>query len=201
MGACVDSKRLRDGKLTDAEQASIGSAAATISVLPLQVDDEATRTISQIRAGARTIARREALGLIVVDYLQLVEVVTNHDNRERQVAQISVGLKTLAKELRTPVIACAQLNRNAEFRVDHRPLLGDLRESGQLEQDADVVLLLHRPSYYESQQMPKKPCAEESPKEPESDEVILAKQRNGPTATIYVTFDGRTMRFLNNDEA
>lgn len=152
--------------------------------VPLSIDDDAGATLSLIRSRARQAAARGALGLIVVDYLQLV-THRETENRQTQVAEISRELKRLARRLAVPVLATAQLSRALEARADKRPVLGDLRESGQIENDADVVCLLHRPIAYDQNA------------DPGAAEVIVAKQRSGPTGTVSVVWLGQRMAFVD----
>jgi replicative DNA helicase len=139
----------------------------------------------QITASARRLKLRKGLGLIVVDYIQLVDAEESRDSRQEQIAKISRRLKTLARELHVPVIALSQLNRAVESREDRRPRMADLRESGAIEQDADIVLLIHRPDYYD-------------PNDQQGvAEVIVAKNRNGPTGSVKLTFVKKLTRFEN----
>ena len=150
---------------------------------PIMIDDTPARTVSQITANARRLKMRHEIGLVVVDYIQLINPEDGRDSRQEQVAKISRRLKTLARDLGVPVIALSQLNRAAENREDHRPRMADLRESGAIEQDADVVILLHRPEYYDPND------------HPGTAEVIIAKNRNGSTGTANLAFDKPTMIF------
>jgi replicative DNA helicase len=149
------------------------------------IDDTPSRTAMQIAASARRIRRRNEIGLLVVDYIQLVDSDETRDSRQEQIAKISRRLKSLARELGIPLIALSQLNRAVESREDKRPRMADLRESGAIEQDADIVLLLHRPEYYEATD------------QPGVAEIIVAKNRNGPTGTIKLTFLNKLTRFEN----
>ena len=139
----------------------------------------------QIAASARRIKRRSQIGLLMVDYIQLVDSDDSRDSRQEQIAKISRRLKTLARELKVPVVAISQLNRAVESREDKRPRMADLRESGAIEQDADMVLLLHRPEYYDAND------------QPGIAELIIAKNRNGPTGTVKLTFLKNLTRFEN----
>jgi replicative DNA helicase len=149
------------------------------------IDSTPARNMMQIAASARRIKRRSHIGLIVVDYLQLVDSDESRDSRQEQIAKISRRLKTMARELKVPVIALSQLNRAVESREDKRPRMADLRESGAIEQDADIVLLLHRPDYYDSND------------QPGVAELIIAKNRNGPTDRVKLTFERELTRFAN----
>ncbi len=181
----VNGHQVRSGDLTDAERDALLKASQEISELPIYIDDKPGRTVAQISAIARRIKRRDSLGIIIIDYLQLLEPEDKNQPREQQIAQMSRRLKFLAKELSVPVIALAQLNRGVELREDKRPRLADLRESGAIEQDADLVCFLHRPDAYD---------AEDSPG---LAEVIIAKHRSGPTGIIPLTWRAQYMRFEN----
>ena len=149
------------------------------------IDDTPARNMLQITANARRLKLRQNLGLIVVDYIQLIDTEESRDSRQEQIAKISRRLKTLARELHVPVIALSQLNRAVENREDRRPRMADLRESGAIEQDADIVLLLHRPEYYDAND------------QPGIAELIVAKNRNGATGTVKLTFLKNLTRFEN----
>ena len=153
---------------------------------PLFLDDSPNLTMMEIRAKARRLKQRQDLQLIVIDYLQLMTSGKRVESRQQEVAEFSRSLKLLAKELEVPVVAISQLNRGSEQRTDKRPQLSDLRESGAIEQDADMVVLLHREDMYER----------ESPRAGEAD-FIVAKHRNGPTATVTVAFQGHYSRFVD----
>ena len=155
---------------------------------PLFIDDSPGRNMLQITAGARRLKMRHDIRLIVVDYMQLIDSENKRDSRQDQISQISRRLKLLARELQIPVLALSQLNRGPEAREGHRPRLSDLRESGAIEQDADVVLLLHRPELYDKEA------------KPGVAELIVAKQRNGPTGEIKLAFLRQHTRFENYSE-
>jgi replicative DNA helicase len=157
-----------------------------ISDAPLFIDDSPNMTMMEIRAKARRLKQRNDLKLIVVDYLQLMTSGKRVESRQQEVSEFSRQMKLLAKELEVPVIAISQLNRGPEQRTDKRPQLSDLRESGAIEQDADMVILLHRDDAYER----------ESPRAGEAD-LIVAKHRNGPTANVVVAFQGHYSRFVD----
>ncbi|SKT57901.1 replicative DNA helicase [Mycobacteroides abscessus subsp. abscessus] len=157
-----------------------------ISEAPLYIDDSPNLTMMEIRAKARRLNQKAGLKLVVVDYLQLMTSGKKHESRQQEVSEFSRNLKLLAKELEVPVIAISQLNRGPEQRTDKRPQVSDLRESGSLEQDADMVILLHRPDAFER----------DDPRGGEAD-LILGKHRNGPTATITVAHQLHLSRFTN----
>lgn len=185
--ARVPLSNLRSGQLTDDDWVRMARRSAEISDAPLYVDDSPNLTLMEIRAKARRMCQRQDLKLVVVDYLQLMTSPTARaESRERELADLSRGLKLLAKELSVPVIAVAQLNRESEKRQDHRPQLSDLRGSGAIEQDADVVIMVHRDDYYDK----------ESPRAGEAD-LIVAKQRNGPTDTVTVAAQLHFSRFVD----
>ncbi|MFG2284012.1 replicative DNA helicase [Streptomyces asoensis] len=179
---------MRSGNMTEDDWARLARRMPDISAAPLFIDDSPNITLNHIRSRARKRKAKSGLSLIVVDYIQLMESGTSRhaDNRQQQVSDISRGLKLLAKELEVPVIALSQLNRESEKRSDKKPVISDLRESGAIEQDADVVILLHREDVYEK----------ESVRAGEAD-LIVAKHRNGPTAVISVAFQGHYCRFVD----
>jgi len=175
--ARVDLARLRNGQLRETDWSRIASAVGPLGSAPLVIDDDPASTVLDVRATARRLKSKDGLGLVVVDYLQLM-VGGSAENRQVEVSEISRGLKLLARELEIPVVALAQLSRNLEMRADKRPTLADLRDSGALEQDADVVLMAYRDEIYH-------------PESPDrgSAEIIVAKHRNGPTgAPIHLAF-------------
>jgi len=176
----IDQSRLRTGKLNEDEWPRLSEAIEKLRSVSLFIDETAGLTTSELRANARRLSRRcGKLGLIVVDYLQLMTGSSGSDgeNRATELGEISRGLKMLAKELQCPVIALSQLNRGVEQRTDKRPMMSDLRESGAIEQDADVIMFIYRDDYYNKDS-----------KEPGVAEVIIGKQRNGPTGTVKLTF-------------
>jgi replicative DNA helicase len=185
--ARVDSTRVRNGKLLEADWPKISHAIGRLGEAPLYIDDNPNLTVMEIRAKARRLRSRLGnLGLIVVDYLQLMSGRHSAENRQVEVSEISRGLKILARELTVPVVALSQLSRNLEMRADKRPVLADLRESGSLEQDADVVMFLYRDEVYNS----------ESP-DRGSAELIISKHRNGPTGVTHLAFLDHYTRFAN----
>ena len=176
----VDQGHLRTGKLNDDEWPRLTEAIEKLRNVSLHIDETPGLTPSELRANARRLARQcGKLGLIVVDYLQLMSGSSSSggDNRATEIGEISRGLKMLAKELQCPVIALSQLNRSVEQRTDKRPMMSDLRESGAIEQDADVIMFIYRDDYYNKES-----------KEPGVAEVIIGKQRNGPTGTVKLAF-------------
>jgi replicative DNA helicase len=177
---------LRSGQLSDDDWTKLARRMGEISEAPLFVDDTPNMTLMEIRAKARRLKQRHDLKLIVVDYLQLMTSPKRVESRQQEVAELSRGLKLLAKEVECPVVAVSQLNRGPEQRTDKRPQLSDLRESGSIEQDADVVILLHRDDYYDK----------ESPRAGEAD-FIVAKHRNGPTDTVTVAAQLHLSRFVD----
>jgi replicative DNA helicase len=177
---------LRSGQLTDDDWSKLARRMGEISEAPIFVDDTPNMNLMEIRAKARRLKQRNNLKLLVIDYLQLMSSPKRTESRQQEVSELSRGLKLLAKEIECPVIAVSQLNRGPEQRTDKRPQLSDLRESGSIEQDADVVILLHRDDYYDK----------ESPRAGEAD-FIVAKHRNGPTDTITVAAQLHLSRFVD----
>jgi replicative DNA helicase len=177
---------MRAGQMTDDDWNRIARRTGEVSSAPLFIDDSPNMTMMEIRAKCRRLKQRHDLKLVIVDYLQLMSSGKRVESRQQEVAEFSRALKLLAKELEVPVVAISQLNRGPEQRQDKKPLLSDLRESGSIEQDADMVILLHREDAYEK----------ESPRAGEAD-FIVAKHRNGPTATITVAFQGHYSRFVD----
>ena len=185
----VDSLSVRTGRLQAQDWHRLTSAAGRLSEAPIFIDDSPGLSVLEVRAKARRMKSEHGLDLIVIDYLQLMRGRANLDNRQQEVSEISRSLKALAKELNVPVVALSQLSRAIETRGDNTPRLSDLRESGALEQDADVIMFLHRPSFYS-----KDPMEEEARK---TAEVHIGKQRNGPTGKLEVAFLSQYARFEN----
>jgi replicative DNA helicase len=177
---------MRSGTMTDEDWTRLARKMGDVAEAPLFIDDSPNLTMMEIRAKARRLKQRQDLKLVVIDYLQLMSGNKKAESRQQEVSELSRSLKLLAKELEVPVIAMSQLNRGAEQRTDKKPQLSDLRESGSIEQDADAVILLHREDAYEK----------ESPRAGEAD-FIVAKHRNGPTATVTVAFQGHYSRFVD----
>jgi replicative DNA helicase len=183
----IDQSHLRTGKLTDEEWPRLTEAIERLRHISLHIDETAGLTASELRASARRLSRNcGKLGLIVVDYLQLMSGSSGNDeNRATELGEISRGLKMLAKELQCPVIALSQLNRSVETRPDKRPMMSDLRESGAIEQDADIIMFIYRDEYY----------TKEACKEPGVAEILIAKQRNGPTGVVKLAWLRQLTRF------
>jgi replicative DNA helicase len=182
----VNQSNLRRGRLSDEDWSRIDSAVTMMSSAPIHIDDSSSLTPTEVRARARRLKREHGLGLIVIDYLQLMQVVGTVENRATEISEISRSLKALAKELDVPVIAISQLNRSVEQRTDKRPVMSDLRESGALEQDADLIVFIYREEVYEKE-TPRKGIAD----------IIIGKQRNGPTGEFHLTFLGEYTKFEN----
>lgn len=190
----VDTQKIRTGNMQRKDWDKLANAMSEISDAPLYIDDSAGCTLTDIRAKCRRLAMEEKnLGLVVIDYLQLMEGVGRED-RIQQISAISRGLKTLARELDVPVIALSQLSRAVEQRKDRRPMLSDLRESGAIEQDADIVMFIYRDDYYNREEGDDAPKA--TGKEGKS-EIIIAKQRNGPVGNFELLFQGNITKFKN----
>ena len=177
---------MRTGQMSDDDWTRLARRMSEVANAPLFIDDSPNMSMMEIRAKCRRLKQQHDLRLVIIDYLQLMSSPKRVENRQQEVSELSRSLKLLAKELNVPVIAVAQLNRGPEQRTDKRPMLSDLRESGSIEQDADVVLLLHREDAYER----------ESPRAGEAD-FIVAKHRNGPTTTVTVAFQGHYSRFVD----
>ena len=210
----ITSENLRTGRITQHEFRDLARAAAELQSLPLYIDDTPGLTIAALRTRARRLKRQKGIGMVVVDYLQLLQGTGRNgsENRVQEISEISRGLKQLAKELDVPVIGLSQLSRAVEQREDKRPQLSDLRESGSIEQDADIVLFIYREDYYVKGVEVEMPTPEEAVANPDkaakySDwkqkfddvagkaEIIVAKQRHGSTGIVRVRFDGRTTKF------
>lgn len=189
----IDAQRIRTGEISEADFGKLAKSMGTLGDSPIYIDDSPGMTVMEMRAKARKLIMErggEPLGMIIIDYLQLMEGRTSSqgggENRQNEIAAISRGLKGLARELKTPVIALSQLSRAVEGRIDKKPMLSDLRESGSIEQDADVVMFIYRDEYYN----------------PDTDrpgiaDIIIAKQRNGPVGTVSLIFRNNITRFLN----
>ena len=184
--AGVALQNMRSGHMTDQDWTRLARRSSELAEAPLFIDDSPNLTMMEIRAKARRLRQRNDLQLIVIDYLQLMTSGKRVESRQQEVSEFSRAMKLLAKELEVPVVALSQLNRGPEQRTDKKPMLSDLRESGSIEQDSDMVILVHRPDLYEP----------ETERAGEAD-LILAKHRNGPTATVAVAFQGRYSRFAD----
>jgi replicative DNA helicase len=184
--AGIQLQHMRKGTMREEDWTRLASTMGRVSDAPLFIDDSPNMSLMEIRAKCRRLKQRENLKLVVIDYLQLMSSGKRVESRQQEVSEFSRALKLLAKELEVPVIAISQLNRGPEQRTDKKPAMSDLRESGSIEQDADMVILLHREAAYEK----------DSPREGEAD-LIVAKHRNGPTDTIVVAFQGHFSRFTN----
>jgi len=209
----IDSENIRRGKISAQDFESVVQASHELSTLPFFIDDTPAISVGQVRQRARRLKRQHNLGMIVVDYLQLMQPTagSNPESRVQEISEITRGLKVIAKELDVPVLALSQLSRAVEQREDKRPQLADLRESGTIEQDADVVMFVYREEYYLAKQEPAQRADEADEKLQERidkwkqkmeraygiAEAIVAKQRHGPTGQIKLAFDGATTRFGN----
>jgi len=200
----VPSEQIRRGDMTEAEFRRFVEAAKTLEACPLYIDDTPALPISQLAARARRLKRTHGLDALFVDYLQLVRPATARDSRVNEVSEITQGLKAIAKELDIPVVALSQLSRQVESREDKRPQLSDLRESGSIEQDADVVMFVFREEYYAEREKPSEDALEKMAewqarmeKLHGKAEVIIGKQRHGPIGTVDLSFEGRFTRFGN----
>jgi replicative DNA helicase len=199
----ISSERIRRGKITEEEFHRIVEVSRELQALPLYIDATGGLTIAQVAARARRLKRQRGLGLLIVDYLQLLAGSARRatEGRVQEVTEITVGLKALAKELKVPIIALSQLSRQVENRDDKRPQLADLRESGSIEQDADVVLFIYREEYYLARSQPRPNTPEHLEWQEKNDrvtgvaEIIIGKQRHGPTGTVELQFDAQLTKF------
>ena len=185
--ALVDAQKVRTGELNSDDWNKLVEGMGRLSEAPIYIDDTPGITAMEIRAKCRRLKLEKGLGLIVIDYLQLMSGSGKSDSRQQEISEISRSLKAIAREMEAPVIALSQLSRACEARSDHRPMLSDLRESGAIEQDADLVAFLYRDEYYFPEKTEKKNMAE----------LIIAKQRNGPTGTVNLTWLGQYTKFAN----
>ena len=186
----INAHKVRTGKLDDDDWPRLTSAVSLLNEAPIFIDDTAGITPMELRARARRLKREHGLGMIIVDYLQLMQSTDTEENRATEISNITRSLKGLAKELEVPLIAMSQLNRSVESRTDKRPVMSDLRESGAIEQDADVILFIYRDEVY-NKESPEKGTAE----------IIIGKQRNGPIGEVRLTFLGEYTRFENYTSA
>ena len=215
--SAISSELLRMGKISQQDFRNLARAAAELESLPLYIDDTPGLTIAALRTRARRMKRQRGIGLVVVDYLQLLQGTGRNgtDNRVQEISEISRGLKTLAKELSVPVLALSQLSRAVEQREDKRPQLSDLRESGSIEQDADIVMFVYREEYYVAAREPKRPVPEDDVKVHDAydewgrdmqrvaglSELIIGKQRHGATGKVKLRFESRITRFSDYADA
>lgn len=184
--AMVDAQKIKTGKLDDGDWAKIAEVLGTLSEAPIYIDDTPGTSVSEIGAKCRRLKLEKNLGVVVIDYLQLMQGRGRSESRQQEISEISRSLKMLAKELNVPVITLSQLSRAAEQRQDHRPMLSDLRESGAIEQDADIVMFLYRDDYYN-----------EATEKKNVSEIIIAKHRNGSTGTIELAWLSQYTKFGN----
>jgi replicative DNA helicase len=182
----IEQGRLRTGNLTDQDWPKLTSAMNLLHKSKIFIDETPALSPSELRARARRLKREHNIGMIIVDYLQLMSVPGTRENRATEIAEISRSLKAIAKELRLPVVALSQLNRSLEQRPNKRPVMADLRESGSIEQDADLIVFIYRDEVYHSETAEKGKA-----------EIIIGKHRNGETGTVNLTFQGRWLRFVN----
>lgn len=186
MNARVDSQSIRTGNLSADEWASLMESARIIGNSNLIIDDTSSISVSELRSKCRKLKLEKNLGLVIIDYLQLMTTNKRAESRQHEISEISRGLKSLAREINVPIIALSQLSRAVESRPDKRPMLSDLRESGAIEQDADVVMFIYRDEYYNP-----------NTQEPGVSEIIIGKQRNGPTGTVKLAYQGHLTKFAN----
>jgi replicative DNA helicase len=200
----VGSEKIRKGEVRDTEFRRFVEASQTLATIPFYIDDTPALSIAQVRTRSRRLKRQHGLGLIVVDYLQLLRGTgtgTAAESRVQEISEITRGLKALAKELSVPVLALSQLSRAVEQRDDKRPQLSDLRESGTIEQDSDVVMFVFREEYYIERRQPTEGTPDHLTWQAEMErahnvaEVIIGKQRHGPVGTVKLHFDGQFTRF------
>lgn len=204
----VNSNKLRSGQISESDFVKLVKASKDLADIPFFIDDTPSISIAALRTRARRMKRRHNLSVLVVDYLQLLRGSSSkgEESRVQEISQITQGLKAIAKELHIPVIALSQLSRAVEQREDKRPLLSDLRESGSIEQDADIVMFIYRDEYYLIRKQPQINTPEHERWQSEMDkvtntaEVIIAKQRNGPVGTIKLHFESNTTKFSNHIE-
>jgi replicative DNA helicase len=184
--ARVDSQRLRKGTLQEQDWAKLSAALGRLAEAPIFIDDSPNVHLMEMRAKCRRLKAKHGLGLVIIDYLQLMQSPRKSENRQQEVSEISRNLKIMAKELDVPVVCASQLNRGVEYRADKRPFLGDLRESGSIEQDADMVMFIYRDEVYNP----------DTERRGEA-ELIIAKHRNGPVGTINLAFMNQYTKFAS----
>ena len=200
----ISSHKIRQGDMTEGEFRRFVEAAKALEACPLYIDDTPALPISQLAARARRLKRTQGLDVLIIDYLQLVRGTGRSDNRVNEISEITMGMKAIAKELNIPVIALSQLSRQVESRDDKRPQLSDLRESGSIEQDADVVMFVYRGEYYKEREKPGEENVEamaqwieEMERLHGKAEVVIGKQRHGPIGTVELSFEAQFTRFGN----
>jgi replicative DNA helicase len=186
--ALIDSSKILTGKFDGKDWQDLGQKLDKIAVAPLYIDDSSTVTVSEIRAKCHRLKQTKGLSMVVIDYLQLMQGSGRNDSRQQEISEISRSLKVMAKELGVPVVALSQLSRAVESRQDKRPMLADIRESGSIEQDADIVMFIYRDDYYN-------PDSEDK----NTAEVILAKHRAGETGMFKLGWKGQYTKFVNID--
>ena len=184
--AMVDSQNIRTGELSDDDWDKIIESSDSIAAAPIFIDDDSDLTISKMRSKCRKLKQTKNIGLIVIDYLQLMSSQGNVESRQQFISEVSRAMKGIARELKVPVIALSQLNRAVDSRPDHRPVLADLRESGAIEQDSDVVMFIYRDEYYNPET-----------ERPGIAEIIVAKQRSGSTGPVDLAWLGQYTKFAN----
>lgn len=205
MNSGIDASNLRSGKISESDYNKLRQTAEELSNLPFYIDDSGALTISAIRTRARRLKRKHNLSILFVDYLQLVTGNVRRDNRVLEISEITLALKSLAKELSIPIVVLSQLSRAVESRDDKRPMLSDLRESGSIEQDADVVMFIYREEYYLSRKEPEAGTQKHSEwqeklnKVNNQSEIIVAKHRNGPIGNVMLFYDSNHSKFSNLD--
>jgi len=184
----VNMQSVRTGSISDMDLVKIATSLDPLSKADIYIDDSPGCGVAEIRSKCRRLKSRTGLDMIVIDYLQLMQTSGKHDNRVLEISETTRKLKIMARELNVPVILLSQLSRGPEQRSDHRPVMADLRESGAIEQDADVIMLLYRPAVYDQS-------------DDNTTEVIVAKHRNGPTATVKLAWLGEVARFADMDNS
>ena len=187
MDSMVDSQAIRTGQLLDTDWDKIMESTYRVGETPMYIDDTPGINIAELRSKCRKLKQTKDIGLIVIDYLQLMNAGGRSESRQQEISTISRSLKKLARELDVPVIALSQLNRAVDSREDHKPVMSDLRESGAIEQDADVIMFIYRDDYYNKEDSPKPGIAD----------IIVAKQRNGSTGPVELTWIGKYTKFAN----
>jgi len=192
----VDSKRVRLGAYTEKEERRIMEASGILSEAPIYIDDSPQLRVVEMRGKAQRLHRERTVDLVIVDYLQLIQGATRSESRVQELSEITRSLKALAREIDAPVLAISQLSRAIEWRTSHRPQLSDLRDSGSIEQDADVVLFISRDAmYFTKDEWEKTHDVGIEPYEEDKADIIIAKHRNGPTGEVKLRFDSKTARF------